>query len=76
MPKIQIAGVRVAQKERTKRQNSRYRIKDNRQNDGKETGENLSGDLGYMDTGTLMSKLEEVSKLLNAYAKSILNSDS
>ena len=36
----------------------------------------LSGDLGYMDAGELMSQLEEVSKLLNAYAKSILNSDS
>ena len=29
-----------------------------------------------MDAGKLMSQLEEASKLLNAYAKSILNSDS
>jgi four helix bundle protein len=35
----------------------------------------LSGDLGYMDTNKLMGQLEEVSKLLNAYAKSILTSD-
>jgi four helix bundle protein len=36
----------------------------------------LSKDLGYMDSRKLMSQLEEASKLLNAYAKSILNSDS
>jgi four helix bundle protein len=36
----------------------------------------LAKDLGYMDSGELMIQLEEVSKLLNAYAKSILNSDS
>jgi four helix bundle protein len=35
----------------------------------------LSEDLGYMDKGKLMGKLEEVSKLLNAYAKSILTPD-
>jgi four helix bundle protein len=36
----------------------------------------LSRDLGYIDTNELMSQLEEVSKLLSAYAKSILTSDS
>ena len=36
----------------------------------------LSKDLGYLDTGNLMKQLEEVSKLLNAYAKSILISNS
>jgi four helix bundle protein len=34
----------------------------------------LSGDLGYMHTVELVEQLEEVSKLLNAYAKSILTS--
>lgn len=32
----------------------------------------LAKDLGYMDTDQLMSQLEEVSKLLDAYSKSIL----
>ncbi len=32
----------------------------------------LSKDLGYGDTSTLMSQLEEVSKLLEAYCRSIL----
>lgn len=36
----------------------------------------LAKDLGYMDSEEPMMQLEEVSKLLNAYAKSILNSDS
>jgi len=36
----------------------------------------LARDLAYMDSSKLMSQLEEVSKLLNAYGKSILNSDS
>ncbi|HEY9873605.1 MAG TPA: four helix bundle protein [Candidatus Obscuribacterales bacterium] len=36
----------------------------------------LSKDLGYGDTNQLMSQIEEVSKLLNSYANSILNSDS
>ena len=35
----------------------------------------LSKDLIYGDTLQLMSKLEEVSKLLHAYAAPILNSD-
>ena len=36
----------------------------------------LAEDLGYMQSGEPMKQLEEVSKLLNAYAKSILASDS
>ncbi len=36
----------------------------------------LSRDLEYMDVKDLMEKLEEVSKLLDAYAKSILAPDS
>ena len=36
----------------------------------------LAKDLGYGDTSMLMSQLEEVSKLLEAYSKSILNSGS
>jgi four helix bundle protein len=32
----------------------------------------LSADLGYGDTSELMGQLEEVSKLLEAYSKSIL----
>ncbi len=36
----------------------------------------LAKDLGYIDTSELMPQLEEVSKLLDAYSKSILNSDS
>jgi four helix bundle protein len=36
----------------------------------------LSKDLGYMDSDEPMMQLEEVSKLLNAYAKSIRSSDS
>lgn len=36
----------------------------------------LAKDLGYDDTSDLMSQLEEVSKLLDAYSKSILSSDS
>jgi four helix bundle protein len=36
----------------------------------------LSRDLEYMDVKDLMEKLEEVSKLLDAYAKSILTPDS
>ncbi|MDZ8225641.1 MAG: four helix bundle protein [Nostoc sp. ChiVER01] len=36
----------------------------------------LSKDLDYGDTSGLMLQLEEVSKLLTAYANSILNSDS
>jgi four helix bundle protein len=36
----------------------------------------LAKDLGYLDTDHLMTLLEEVSKLLDAYSKSILNSDS
>lgn len=36
----------------------------------------LANDLGYGDTSILMSQLEEVSKLLEAYSKSILNSGS
>lgn len=34
----------------------------------------LAGGLGYMNAVELMEQLEEVSKLLNAYAKSILTS--
>jgi len=36
----------------------------------------LAGDLGYGETSGLMKCLEEVSKLLNAYAAAILSSDS
>jgi four helix bundle protein len=36
----------------------------------------LSQDLGYGDTSNLMASLEEVSRLLNAYASAILASDS
>ena len=36
----------------------------------------LAGDLAYGETGALMILLEEVSRLLNAYAKAILTSDS
>jgi len=36
----------------------------------------LAKDLGYGDTTQLMSLLEEVSKILEAYTSSILNSDS
>ena len=36
----------------------------------------LSKDLNYFETSALMNYLEEVSKLLNAYAKAILNSGS
>ena len=36
----------------------------------------LARDLGYMDIDDLMANLEEVSKLLEAYAKSILTSGS
>ena len=36
----------------------------------------LAHDLGYGDTDRLMALLEEVSKLLNAYAGAILSSDS
>ena len=36
----------------------------------------LIKDLGYGDTSNLMTQLEEVSKLLEAYIVSILNSDS
>lgn len=36
----------------------------------------LSKDLGYGDPGEMFLKLEEVSKILRAYASSILNSDS
>ncbi len=35
----------------------------------------LSEDLGYIDEDKMMKDLEEVSKLLSAYAKSILSSD-
>jgi four helix bundle protein len=35
----------------------------------------LAGDLGYGETSGLMKSLEEVSKLLNAYAAAILSSD-
>jgi four helix bundle protein len=36
----------------------------------------LAQDLGYGETETLVSALEEVSRLLNAYARAILTSDS
>lgn len=36
----------------------------------------LAKDLGYGDTGALMNVLEEVSRLLDAYTKAILASDS
>jgi four helix bundle protein len=36
----------------------------------------LARDLGYIDNSDLMSQLEEVSKLLDAYAKAILTPDS
>jgi four helix bundle protein len=36
----------------------------------------LSADLGYGPTDTLMGMLEEVSRLLNAYSRAILASDS
>ena len=36
----------------------------------------LAQDLGYGDTGRLTTSLEEVSRLLNAYATAILASDS
>ena len=36
----------------------------------------LAKDLGYGDTGSLTTLLEEVSRLLNAYASAILASDS
>ena len=36
----------------------------------------LAKDLGYGDTVQIMNQLEEVSKLLEAYLSSILNSDS
>jgi four helix bundle protein len=36
----------------------------------------LSQDLGYGETGALMELLEEVSRLLNAYSRAILTSDS
>ena len=36
----------------------------------------LSEDLGYEETGTLLDSLEEVSRLLNAYSKAILDSSS
>ena len=36
----------------------------------------LAKDLGYGDTGSLTTLLEEVSRLLNAYASAILVSDS
>ena len=36
----------------------------------------LAKDLGYMESKELMVQLEEVSKLLNAYAKAVLISDS
>jgi len=36
----------------------------------------LSRDLGYISTSKLMSQLEEVSKLLAAYSKSILTTGS
>jgi four helix bundle protein len=36
----------------------------------------LGQDLGYGQTAALMSLLEEVSRLLNAYARAILTSDS
>ncbi|MGB3756475.1 MAG: four helix bundle protein [Rivularia sp. (in: cyanobacteria)] len=36
----------------------------------------LSNDLGYGDTSRLMIQIEEVSRLLTSYAKSILNANS
>jgi four helix bundle protein len=36
----------------------------------------LSRDLGYIETNSLMSQIEETSKLLNAYSTSILAPDS
>jgi hypothetical protein len=36
----------------------------------------LAKDLGYGDTGSLTTSLEEVSRLLNAYASAILASES
>jgi four helix bundle protein len=36
----------------------------------------LAQDLGYSQTEELMNSLEEVSRLLSAYAKAILTSDS
>jgi four helix bundle protein len=36
----------------------------------------LARDLGYSETSNFMPQVEEISKLLNAYAKAILNSDS
>ncbi len=36
----------------------------------------LAQDLGYGDTSSLTTSLEQVSRLLNAYAKAILASDS
>ena len=36
----------------------------------------LAQDLGYGETGKLMTALEEVSRLLNAYARALLTSDS
>jgi four helix bundle protein len=36
----------------------------------------LAGDLEYIETNGLLSQLEEVSKLLDAYAKAILTSAS
>jgi four helix bundle protein len=36
----------------------------------------LARDLGYVDNSALTVQLEEVSKLLQAYSSSILNSDS
>ena len=36
----------------------------------------LAQDLGYGDTSSLTTSLEEVSRLLNAYTKAILASDS
>ena len=36
----------------------------------------LASDLGYLESEDLMDQLEGVSKLLEAYMKSILNSDS
>ena len=36
----------------------------------------LAQDLGYCESGELMERLNEVSRLLNAYAKAILSSNS
>ncbi len=36
----------------------------------------LAEDLGYGSTGNLMARLEEVSRMLNAYSRAILTSDS